>query len=86
MHYIYIVECKDKTLYTGYTNAIKKRIEKHNKGLGAKYTRGRGPVMLLYFEEFEDKNAAIKREIAIKKLSRDKKLELIKSSKIEKEI
>ena len=81
MHYIYIVECKDKTLYTGYTNDIEKRIEKHNKGVGAKYTRGRGPVILKYFEKFEDKNMAMKRESTIKKLSKNKKLDLIKNSK-----
>ncbi|MFA5528973.1 MAG: GIY-YIG nuclease family protein [Peptostreptococcales bacterium] len=77
MNYIYIIECQDKTLYTGYTTDIEKRIEMHNKGLGAKYTRGRGPVVLKYFEEFHSKNDALKREKAIQKLSRVQKLHLI---------
>lgn len=76
MHYIYILKCSDDTLYTGYTNDLEKRIKTHNAKKGAKYTRGRTPVELLYFEEFEDKSSALKREIAIKKLSREKKLKL----------
>lgn len=76
MHYVYILKCSDDTLYTGYTNDLEKRIKTHNAKKGAKYTRGRTPVKLLYFEEFEDKSSALKREIAIKKLSREKKLKL----------
>ncbi len=76
MHYIYIVECSDKTLYTGYTNDLDKRIKTHNEKKGAKYTRGRTPVVLKYYEEFDNKNDAIKREIQIKKLRRLKKLRL----------
>ncbi|MBP2025939.1 GIY-YIG nuclease family protein [Peptoniphilus stercorisuis] len=76
MHYVYILKCSDDTLYTGYTNDLEKRIKTHNAKKGAKYTRGRTPVELLYFEEFEDKSSALKREIAIKKLSREKKLKL----------
>lgn len=78
MHYVYIVECKDNTLYTGYTNNLEKRIEKHNNGLAAKYTRGRTPVKLVYFEEFDNKSDALKRECFIKSLRRDKKINLIK--------
>lgn len=85
MHYIYILECKDKTLYTGYTTDIEKRMMMHNKGLGAKYTRGRGPVVLKYFEEFNNKNDALKREKAIQKLSRVKKLDLINGAQEKKE-
>ena len=81
MFYIYIVRCSDNTLYTGFTNNVEKRIKTHNKKLGAKYTRGRTPVELLYQEEFDDKSSALKRECFIKKLSRDKKIELIKSKK-----
>lgn len=77
MYYVYIVKCSDNTLYTGYTNQISDRIKKHNKGIGAKYTRGRTPVSLCYYEEFEDKNDALKREYRIKQLTRKKKLELI---------
>ena len=77
MNYTYILECADKTLYTGWTNNLDKRVEVHNSGKGAKYTRARIPVRLVYFEEFEDKVSAQKREYAIKKLTRVKKLELI---------
>lgn len=76
MHYIYIVECSDKTLYTGYTNDLDKRIKNHNEKKGAKYTRGRTPVVLKYFEEFDNKTDAMKRESQIKKLRRLKKLKL----------
>ena len=55
MNYIYILECSDKSLYTGWTTDVSKRIECHNSGKGAKYTRGRTPVKLKYFEEFETK-------------------------------
>lgn len=77
MHYIYIIECKDKTLYTGYTNNLDKRIKTHNEKKGAKYTRGRTPVVLKYYEEFDNKSDAIKREIQIKKFRRLKKLKLL---------
>lgn len=76
MHYIYIVECCDGTLYTGYTCDLEKRIKTHNEKKGAKYTRGRTPVSLKHYEEFECKNDALKREIALKKLPRFKKLKL----------
>ena len=77
VHYVYIVRCKDDTLYTGYTNDIQRRIEEHNNGTGAKYTRGRTPVKLEYFEQYENKGAALSREHEIKKLSRVKKADLI---------
>lgn len=77
MYYVYIVECSDKTLYTGYTNNLNKRIETHNKGKGAKYTKYRRPVQLVYYEEYETKNLALKREYSIKKLTRKEKLKLI---------
>jgi putative endonuclease len=77
MNYVYILECADGTLYTGWTNNLEKRIEMHSKGIGAKYTRGRGPVKLIYHEIFENKNDAMKREYAIKKLTRKEKLKLI---------
>lgn len=79
-HYTYILRCRDNTLYTGYTNDLEKRIRAHNEGKGAKYTRGRGPVELVYFEEFSDKNEALRRECAIKKLSRSEKELLIERS------
>ena len=78
MFYVYILKCRDNTLYTGYTVDLNRRIETHNKGLGAKYTRGRLPVELVYQEVFESKSEAIKREIDLKKLSRIEKLDLIR--------
>ncbi|MDD4089185.1 MAG: GIY-YIG nuclease family protein [Tissierellia bacterium] len=78
MHYIYIVECRDNTLYTGYTTDLDKRIKTHNSKKGAKYTRGRTPVVLKYYEEFDNKVDAAKRESQIKKLKRAKKLRLFK--------
>jgi predicted GIY-YIG superfamily endonuclease len=77
MHYVYILECNDKTFYTGYTNNLDKRLDTHNKGKGAKYTKYRLPVRLIYFEEFNSKSEALKREYAIKKMTRKKKEELI---------
>lgn len=78
MHYIYIVECHDGTYYTGYTNDIKKRIKAHNEGKGAKYTSGRTPVILRYKESYETKSEALKREYAIKQLTRLEKQSLFK--------
>ena len=77
MHYVYILECNDKTFYTGYTNNLDKRLDTHNKGKGAKYTMYRLPIRLIYFEEFNSKSEALKREYAIKKMTRKKKEELI---------
>ena len=77
---VYILECSDKTLYTGITNNLKKRLEQHNNGPdGAKYTRVRRPVKCVYQEVQENRSKATKREMAIKQLSRSKKIELIKS-------
>lgn len=75
---VYLLRCKDDTLYCGITNDLQNRLEMHRSGKGAKYTRGRGPLELVYTEECEDKSAALKRERAIKSLPRQKKLELIK--------
>jgi putative endonuclease len=80
-NYTYIVECSDGTLYTGYTNDLEKRIKAHNSGKGAKYTRPRLPVTLVYFEEYETKELAQSREWHIKRLTRAKKLELIAKAK-----
>lgn len=77
MNYVYIVECSDGTFYTGWTNNLEKRIEMHSKGIGAKYTRGRGPVKLVYNEMFDTKEGAMKREYEIKRLTRQQKLSLI---------
>ncbi|MDA3733829.1 GIY-YIG nuclease family protein [Niameybacter massiliensis] len=79
MHFVYIVKCCDETYYTGYTNNIEKRLKAHNEGKGAKYTRARLPVTLVYQEEYEDKREALKREYAIKQLTRKGKEILIKT-------
>ena len=76
MHFVYIISCKDGTLYTGWTTDVAARVIAHNEGSGAKYTKGRGPVTLLYTETFESKSEALRREMAIKKLSRKEKLRL----------
>jgi putative endonuclease len=78
INYTYILRCKDGSLYTGWTNDLENRLKMHNSGLGAKYTKGRGPCELVYFETFDNKNDALKREYAIKKLPKEKKEELIK--------
>ncbi|MCL2563522.1 MAG: GIY-YIG nuclease family protein [Oscillospiraceae bacterium] len=78
-YYVYILRCADDTLYTGWTTDIEARTEAHNTGAGAKYTRGRGPVELAYQEELADKSAAMRRECAIKKLTRQEKLALIRN-------
>ena len=77
MYYTYIVRCSDNTLYTGYTNDIDKRIKAHNLGKGAKYTRSRLPVSLVYREEFGTKEEAMSREWHIKRLSKEAKEKLI---------
>lgn len=83
MHYVYIIRCSDESLYTGYTVDLEKRLESHNQGIGAKYTRGRLPVELCFFEKYESKVEAMRREYRIKQLSREKKLELIGGNKNE---
>ena len=78
-HFIYILRCADDTLYSGYAVNIKERMEKHSQGKGAKYTRGRGPFELVYWEEFATKEEAMQREWHIKQLPREKKINLIES-------
>lgn len=79
MNYTYIVRCKDDTLYCGWTNNLEKRMASHNAGTGAKYTRNRHPVELVYYEIFETKEEAMSREYAIKRLTRQEKLRLIEN-------
>lgn len=76
-HYVYVLECADGSLYTGYTTDLERRIGEHNDGTGAKYTRGRTPVELVYTERFESRSAAMSREYAIKHLSRAEKEALV---------
>lgn len=76
-HHVYIVECADGTLYTGYTTDVERRVAEHNAGTGAKYTRGRRPVELVHVETFERQSAAMQREYAIKQLRRPAKVRLV---------
>lgn len=82
----YILKCNDDSLYTGWTNDITHRLKMHNEGKGAKYTRGRGPVKLVYLEEFETKQEAMSREAKIKRLSRKEKLLLIETYQQEQKV
>ena len=83
MNYIYILRCADGTLYTGSTTDLSRRLAAHNAGKGAKYTRSRRPVVMVYHEELESWSAALRREAAIKKLTRKEKLGLIEGSRIQ---
>lgn len=77
--YVYMLSCADGSLYTGWTNDLVKRLENHQAGKGAKYTRGRLPVILAYYETYETESEARKRECAIKKLTRQQKEKLIQT-------
>lgn len=79
-NYTYIVQCADGSLYTGWTNDLEKRLQAHNSGKGAKYTRSRLPVTLVYSEEYETESEARSREWHVKRLSREEKLRLIKEN------
>ena len=84
MNYTYIVKCSDETFYTGWTNDLEKRIEMHNSGKGAKYTKARLPVVLVYYEAFDTKEEAMSREWHIKSLSRSEKQKLIEAADLKK--
>ncbi len=77
-HFVYIIECAGGTLYTGYTTDVERRVEEHNAGEGAKYTRGRTPVTLRHVEAFNSRSEAMRREAEIKSWSRRAKLRLIR--------
>ena len=77
---VYILECKDGTLYTGITDRLVHRLAAHRAGKGAKYTKGRSPLILRYLEDCEDHSSALKREIAIKRLTKNEKWELCKTA------
>ncbi len=79
MNYVYLLHCADDTYYCGWTTNLTARVAAHNAGTGAKYTRSRRPVVLVYFEEYEDRHEALSREWHIKRMSREEKLELIKA-------
>ena len=78
-YWVYMVRCADDTLYTGITDNLERRIKAHNSGKGAKYTRGRGPVVLVYQEAYADKPEALRRELTIKRMSRREKLCLLEA-------
>ena len=83
MYHVYILKCSDKTFYTGITNDLKRRLKEHNSSnLGAKYTKGRRPVRLVYSVKKKNRSYASKEERRIKELSRIEKINLIKSKKI----
>ncbi|MCG2711594.1 MAG: GIY-YIG nuclease family protein [Candidatus Omnitrophica bacterium] len=81
--YVYIVECRDNTYYTGYTNDLAKRIERHNKGLASKYTRARLPVKMVWKKNCKDQSAAMRTEKRIKGLTRQDKQSLIHGSRLD---
>lgn len=80
-NYIYMLECADGTLYTGWTNDLERRIASHNSGVASKYTRARTPVRMVYSESFETREEAMSREMRIKRLTRAQKLVLINGEK-----
>lgn len=80
MNYTYIVKCSDGSLYTGWTNNLEKRIRAHNEGKGAKYTKSRRPVVLVYQEEFQTREEAMRREWEIKQMTRQKKMKMIREA------
>ncbi len=78
MYYLYILQCADDTFYTGITTDLERRVEEHNtSALGAKYTRGRRPVKLVYSEKYETRSLATREEMRLKKLTKDQKLQLL---------
>lgn len=81
MWFVYILECSDKTLYTGITNDLFKRLETHNKGKGSKYTKARLPVVLKCYFEVENRSIASKEEYRIKQLTKKEKIKLIEDAK-----
>lgn len=84
MWYVYIIQCKDGTYYTGITTNVERRLKEHNSGTGAKYTRSRSPVELEEYKEFKDRSEASKEEARIKKLTRIKKEKLIGEWRVER--
>ena len=79
-HYVYVLECADGTFYTGYTTDVERRVREHDDGEGAKYTRGRTPVELVYSEAHDSRSAAMSREYELKQLSRAEKERLVERS------
>jgi len=84
MWFVYIVRCEDRTLYTGITTDAARRVEQHNSGRGASYTRSRGPVALVYVESADDRGAALRREHEIKRMTALEKQRLVTAARLEK--
>lgn len=84
MHFVYILRCRDGSLYTGYTNDVYKRLKTHNSGKGAKYTRARLPVSLVYYKRVDNKSLGLKLESRIKKLTKKEKEALVKQFNLRK--
>ena len=82
--YMYVLECRDGSYYTGYTTDVRRRLAVHNSGKGAKYTKARLPVELVYYEAFDTKEEAMSREWHIKRLSRSEKQKLIEAADLKK--
>ena len=80
MNYVYLLRCSDDTLYCGWTTDLEKRVAAHNSGTGAKYTRSRRPVELVYYEAYESRSEALGREWRIKRMIREEKLALIRQT------
>ncbi len=81
MYFVYLILCSDKSLYTGITNDLKRRFDEHKKGKGGHYTRSKEVVKIVHTEEFPDRSAALKRESQIKRLTKEKKLLLIRTKR-----
>ncbi len=81
MNYVYLLRCADGTLYCGWTTDLEARVAAHDRGAGAKYTRSRRPVVLVYHEEYADKHEALSREWHIKRMSREEKLKLMEGER-----
>ena len=84
MYFVYMVRCVDNSLYTGYTTDLERRVKTHNEGKGAKYTRARLPVRLVYYKEVENMSEGLKLEAKLKKLSKKKKEDLVQGFELEK--
>jgi putative endonuclease len=81
MYTVYLLECRDKSIYTGITTDLARRFREHQEGIGSRYTRARGAVRILHSEKYVSRSAASKREVEIKKFSRTKKMQLIKKGR-----
>ncbi|MFC3882051.1 GIY-YIG nuclease family protein [Bacillus songklensis] len=85
-HYFYVLQCRDGSFYAGYTTHIKRRVEKHNSGKGAKYTNSRKPVTLIFYQEFSSKSEALKAEAQFKRLRRSQKEEFLKEEGVQYDV